>query len=132
MFDHAGNLQAGTQIPAGGVRPSETREEAVMREVHEETGLQELCLRAQLVTDDQPHPLTGQPRSTTYFEIDADTETPDSWKHLVRGDDADDGLIFLCRFVSLPLSRPLADHQDAWLKLIESGFATSVDQEAVD
>jgi ADP-ribose pyrophosphatase YjhB (NUDIX family) len=87
-----------------------------MREVREETGLAKgLRLRAQLVTEDKPHPLTEQPRSTTFFVIDATTETPDTWEHLVRGDDADDGLVFACRFVALPLRRSLADRQDAWL-----------------
>jgi ADP-ribose pyrophosphatase YjhB (NUDIX family)/RimJ/RimL family protein N-acetyltransferase len=130
VFEQAGHPQAGTQIPAGGVRPDETLEEAVMREVREETGLEGLRLRAQLVTEDKPHPLTGEPRSTTFFVIDVNTETPDTWEHLVRGEDADDGLIFVCRFVSLPLRRPLADHQDAWLKLIDTDFATSDDQGA--
>lgn len=127
VFDQAANPQAGTQIPAGGVRRSETCEEAVIREVQEETGLTQMCLRAQLVTVDQPHPLTGQSRSTTFFVLDVDTDTPDTWEHLVRGGDADDGLVFLCRFVPLPLRQPLADHQDAWLKLIDKHFATSVD-----
>ncbi len=101
-----------------------------MREVREETGLESLRLRTQLVTDDKPHTLTGQPRSTTFFVIDVNTKTADAWEHLVRGDDADDGLIFICRFVSLPLRRPLADHQDAWLNLIDPGFVTTAAQGA--
>jgi len=124
VFDQAGHPDAGTQIPAGGVQPHETREDAVIREVREETGLERLRLRTQLVTHDKPHPLTGQPRSTTFFVIDAKTETADTWQHLVRGDDADDGLIFICRFAPLPLRQPLADHQDAWLDLIDPEFAT--------
>lgn len=43
VFNQAGNPQAGTQIPAGGVRRSETPDEAVMREVQEETGLTQVC-----------------------------------------------------------------------------------------
>ncbi|MEE6164181.1 MULTISPECIES: NUDIX hydrolase [unclassified Mycolicibacterium] len=125
VFDQARHPQAGTQIPAGGVQPHETPEEAVVREVREETGLEGLRIRAHLVTDDQPHPLTGQPRSTTFFVIDVDTETPDTWEHMVHGDDADEGLVFVCRFVSLPLRQSLADHQDAWLELIDSSFTTS-------
>jgi hypothetical protein len=64
--------------------------------------------------------------------VDVDTDTPDTWRHRVHGDDADDGLIFLCRFVPLPLRKPLADHQDAWLKLVDPDFAASVDQEACE
>ncbi len=77
------------------------------------------------MTEDRPHPLTGQPRRTTYFTIDVDSATPDEWEHVVRGDDADDGLIVICRFVPLPLSQSLADHQDAWLELIDKRFATT-------
>lgn len=130
VFEQAGRPHAGRQIPAGGVHMRETLEEAVLREVREETGLKDVRLRAQLVTEDKPHPLTGQPRSTTYFAIDANTETPDAWGHIVRGDGTDDGLVFLCRFVPLPLRRSLADHQDAWLELIDAGFATTDDHGA--
>ncbi|MDV3126047.1 hypothetical protein M1247_14055 [Mycobacterium sp. 21AC1] len=52
-------------------------------------------------------------------------ETADRWEHLVRGDDADDGLVIYCRFVSLPLLRSLADDQDTWLGLIDDRFATT-------
>lgn len=124
VFEQAGRPQAGRQIPAGGVHFSETLEEAVLREVHEETGLKGLSLRTKLVTQDKPHPLTGQPRSTTFFVIDVDAETPDTWEHIVRGDDSDHGMVFVCRFVSLPLFRSLADDQDAWLELIDNRFAT--------
>lgn len=130
VFEQAGRPQAGRQIPAGGVHLDEPLEEAVLREVREETGLTSLCLRAQLVTEDKRHPVTGQPRRTTFFVIDVHGETPDMWEHLVRGDDADNGLVFVCRFVPLPLRRPLADHQDAWLELIDNSFAISDDRGA--
>jgi 8-oxo-dGTP pyrophosphatase MutT (NUDIX family) len=125
IFEQAACSQAGRQIPAGGVHFNETPEEAVLREVHEETGLTGLRLREQLVTEDRAHPLTGQPRRTTYFTIEVDSATPDAWEHVVRGDDADDGLIFICRFVPLPLGQSLADHQDAWLELIDKRFVTT-------
>ena len=47
-----------------------------MREVQEETELTQVCLRAQLVTVDQPHPLTGQSRSTTFFAMDVNAAPP--------------------------------------------------------
>ncbi len=77
---HHRGSKAGAQVPAGGVRSSETLEEAVLREVYEETGLKlnGLRLRTQLLTEDKPHPLTGQPRSTTFFVIGAVLRRPRS------------------------------------------------------
>jgi len=124
VFEHAGLPEAGVQIPAGGVLPDEPTTLAVLREVFEETGLFELTIRAQLHTEHKPHPTTGMPRATTFFAVDALRWTPDKWTHSVRGDDADAGLTLNCRFVRLPLERPLADDQDAGLGLIDAGFTT--------
>ncbi|SEA57855.1 NUDIX domain-containing protein [Mycobacterium sp. 283mftsu] len=116
--------EAGVQIPAGGVRTGETPEQAVLREVGEETGLVGLRLRAQLQTENKPHPVTGQLRMTTFFVIDVPHQTPDAWSHSVLGLDADAGMTFNCRFVALPLQRPLADDQDAGLGLIDPDLMT--------
>ncbi|MFF4084169.1 hypothetical protein ACFYZN_32920 [Streptomyces sp. NPDC001777] len=40
-------------------------------------------------------------------------KTADAWNHRLGGDGADAGLTFACRFLPLPLERPLADEQDA-------------------
>ncbi|WP_193045388.1 NUDIX hydrolase [Mycolicibacterium baixiangningiae] len=125
VFEQAGRPHAGRQVPAGGVHPDETSEDAVLREVREETGLTALSVRVQLVVEDKLHPLTGYPRSTAFFVIDVVTETRDRWEHRVRGGDSDDGLVFDCRFVPLPLDRSLADEQDTWLGLIDHRFATT-------
>jgi 8-oxo-dGTP pyrophosphatase MutT (NUDIX family) len=52
VFDHIGIPDAGTQIPAGGVRPGETLHDAVLREVAEETGLTDTA-------DGWQHTVTG-------------------------------------------------------------------------
>lgn len=39
VFAHADFPDAGIQVPAGGVEPGETLEEAVVREIWEETGI---------------------------------------------------------------------------------------------
>ncbi len=119
VFEQAGEPHAGTQIPGGGVRPGEPLDEAVLREVSEETGLAGLRLRAQLVTDDKPHPTTGAPRSTTFFVVDAPPDSPDAWAHSVGGEDVDADMTFLCRWMALPLRLPLTDSQDAWLGMID-------------
>lgn len=124
MFDHVGMPDAGTQIPAGGVKPGEGTEEAVLREVAEETGLLTAAVVRPIAMEDKPHPGTGQPRRTTFFLLRVPAGTSDAWVHHVRGDGADAGLTFACRFVALPLDRPLADAQDAWLGEVDPGFTT--------
>ncbi|MCX4736709.1 NUDIX domain-containing protein [Streptomyces sp. NBC_01363] len=107
VFDHIGMPAAGTQVPAGGVEPDEETEHAVLREVAEETGLSSATVVRRIAVEDKPHPDTGQPRRTTFFFL---------------RDDA--GLTFACRFLPLPLRRPLADEQDAWLGHIDPLWTT--------
>jgi len=127
VFDHAGMPQAGTQVPAGGVHPGERLEQAVLREVTEETGLCTASVVQRLVVEEKPHPDTRRPRRTTYFHLQAPATTADAWNHTVRGDGDDHGLTFSCRFSPLPLSRPLADDQDAWLGRIDPRWTTLAD-----
>jgi ADP-ribose pyrophosphatase YjhB (NUDIX family) len=123
VFDHVGMPQAGTQVPAGGVHPEEEAEQAVLREVFEETGLRTVSVVRQLVVDIKPHPDTRQPRKTTYFHLHAPATTADAWSHTVSGDGDDTGLTFACHFLPLPLTQPLADDQDTWLGHIDPRWA---------
>ncbi|WP_314171647.1 NUDIX hydrolase [Streptomyces winkii] len=124
VFDHLGMPEAGTQIPAGGVGTSEEPDRAVLREVAEETGLTAVTVARPVAVEDRPHPATGLPRRTTYFLLGAPAGGLHAWHHTVRGDGDDSGLTFACRFVPLPLARPLADGQDAWLGRIDPLWAT--------
>ncbi|WP_141578554.1 NUDIX domain-containing protein [Actinomadura sp. WMMA1423] len=125
VFDHVGMPQAGTQVPAGGVRPDEDLVQAVLREVLEETGLHTASVIKQISVDTRPDPETMRPRKTTYFHLRAPAATPDAWTHVVRGEGGDTGLTFACRFLPLPLERPLADEQDAWLGHIDPRWTTT-------
>ncbi|WP_443333840.1 NUDIX domain-containing protein [Streptomyces sp. CB02488] len=124
VFDHVGMPEAGTQVPAGGVEPGEEPEEAVLREVAEETGLLTVAVVRQIAVEDKPHPDTGQARRTSFFLLQVPAETPDAWEHYVNGDGDDAGLTFTCRFLPLPLKEPLADDQDAWLGHIDPRWTT--------
>ncbi|MFI0366663.1 NUDIX domain-containing protein [Actinomadura sp. 1N219] len=124
VFDHVGRPEAGTQVPAGGVRPGEALEEAVLRELTEETGLFTASVVRQVALEDKPHPDTGQPRRTAFFHLRVPVGTAGAWIHTVRGEGADAGMTFACRFLTLPLEKPLADGQDAWLSHIEPHWAT--------
>ncbi|MEG9513943.1 NUDIX domain-containing protein [Saccharopolyspora indica] len=119
MFDHLDAPEAGTQVPAGGVRAGELLTAAASREVAEETGA-EVELGQALAVQQRPHPHTGEPRVTVFFHART-SEVRDGWVHEVASGDGDDGMVFRCRFV--PLARPgeLADHQGEFLHLIERG-----------
>ncbi|MFJ3086718.1 NUDIX domain-containing protein [Streptomyces sp. NPDC086838] len=125
VFDHVGMPEAGTQVPAGGVEAGEALDDAVLREVAEESGLLTARLVRQIAVEDKPHPDTGQPRRTTFFYLQAPDDTPDAWVHDVHGDGDDSGLTFACGFLPLPLERPLADDQDVWLDRIDADWLTA-------
>ncbi|GLY76190.1 hypothetical protein Airi01_044570 [Actinoallomurus iriomotensis] len=124
VFDHVGMPQAGTQVPAGGVRSGEDLQHAVLREVAEETGLLTASVVRRVTVEDRPHPDTRRPRRTTYFQLQAPPATADAWNHTVYGDGDDVGLTFACRFLPLPLKRPLADDQDLWLGHVDPRWTT--------
>ncbi|MEV4876608.1 NUDIX hydrolase [Streptomyces cyaneofuscatus] len=123
VFDHLDAPGAGTQVPAGGVGAGEAPVRAVLREVAEETGLTGSTVVRRLAVEDRRHPVTGQPRRTTFFLLDAPPDAPEAWEHRVGGDGTDAGMRFACRFVPLPLAQPLADAQDAWLGLVDPRWA---------
>jgi 8-oxo-dGTP pyrophosphatase MutT (NUDIX family) len=113
VFDHRDFPAAGTQVPAGTVEDDEAPADAVVREVHEETGLDARVVR-ELGTLDAIAP-KGEPRRNHYFELATD-DTRDEWEHVVHGGGGDDGLVFVCRFVPLSPSRELmadADYLEA-------------------
>ncbi|MFE7398991.1 NUDIX domain-containing protein [Streptomyces sp. NPDC057557] len=124
VFDHIGMPEAGTQVPAGGAESGERLEEAVLREVAEETGLLTATVVRQIAVENKPHPDTGQPRRTSFFFLQAPADTSDAWDHQVNSDGDDAGLTFACRFLPLPLEQPLADDQDAWLGHIDPRWTT--------
>ena len=110
-----GRPAAGLQVPTGGVLAGEPLEEAVRREVAEETGLTDVTVRTSLGVSRRPHPQTGAARVTAFYY--ATTGDPrDGWEHAVSGDGEDRALRFDCYF--LPLSQvagSLADRQDEFI-----------------
>jgi 8-oxo-dGTP pyrophosphatase MutT (NUDIX family) len=101
VFDHRDHPEAGTQVPAGGILSGEALEEAVIREVREETGLD---LRdAPVLLGIHGH-LDGLGRRALsfFFRVDAPDDAADAWEHTVVGEGDDAGLVFRCRFDSTP------------------------------
>lgn len=105
VLEHTGEyLDAGVQVPAGGVEPGEEPSTAAVRELFEETGLRSaapaIYLESHLwTTEDAPS------RIRHYYWVSVPSETPDAWSHLVSAGDEDRGMTFRLRF------RPLTDPQ---------------------
>ncbi|HET7046451.1 MAG TPA: NUDIX domain-containing protein [Gaiellaceae bacterium] len=121
VFDHRDHPEAGTQIPAGGVRDGETLVDAARREVHEETGVWTLAEPVALGTHEHVDGL-GRPATTHYFRIEAPPDHPASWEHLVEGDGDDAGLVFRCRFDLAPA----LSHEQAIFRPLGRGRAAAV------
>jgi 8-oxo-dGTP diphosphatase len=94
VFDHRDYPEAGTQVPAGRVDPGETLEQCLLRELHEEAGIEEARVVREL----------GRPTWPAKYENHAfevhitGAEPADTWDHVVHGDGDDAGLVFRYRW----------------------------------
>jgi 8-oxo-dGTP pyrophosphatase MutT (NUDIX family) len=123
VFAHPYHPEAGIQVPAGTVEPGEPIEAAVLREAREETGLEELEIRAYLGA--QVHDLAAYGRSGLlrrhFFHLVFHGEAPSRWTHFEMhpSEGAPDPIEFELYWVQLPSEVPnLAGQQDELLHLV--------------
>ena len=115
VFDHEGIPGAGTHVPAGGIRPIESRREAALREVKDGTGLDAVRVVAELGIIQSPHPESGQSRQTSYWVLEAAEDLPSEWRHVMASAREDGSRVSLCRWSPLPLEVALVDEQGSLL-----------------
>ena len=99
IFAHKNHPEAPVQIPGGTIESGETPREAVIREVREETGLEEFEIKTKLGTATYFKEATKQEIKRHFYLIRVAEMTKDNWKHRVNGSGEDKGLIFCFRWV---------------------------------
>ena len=99
MFDHIDVAAAGTQVPAGGIKPGESPEAAVVRELAEEAGVTTARLVRKLgeawwQTEPENVPAGLEEQVHHSFHLHVDDPGPDTYDW----DDYDGGTAVVHRF----------------------------------
>jgi 8-oxo-dGTP pyrophosphatase MutT (NUDIX family) len=94
LFRHVDYQNVSVQIPGGGVDAGETLEEALHREIYEESGLLNLPIVRKLGALDRCWLDTKNTARRHYYLLEAPSSTRDRWEHIVHGAGADKGLRF--------------------------------------
>lgn len=81
VFTHRDVPEAGVQVPAGTVEDGETLDTAVLREVHEETGLPPTALRIASYLGYRPWQAGPYCHDRHFFHLVLTGAAPDTWIH---------------------------------------------------
>jgi len=116
VFEHLQYPEIGIQVPAGRLDPGEELEPALLREIAEESGLENVrVLRA--LEDFEEH---YESRYENHgFHLVADEDLPDEWDHVVYGDGDDAGLTFRYRWVPIEPELHLFERPQPLLKKLK-------------
>ena len=117
VFDHRHSPKAGSQVPAGTVEAGEPLEDALWREVEEESGLVRAQLR--LIAKLAEYENNGGAIRRHVFHLAVDAPVPDVWTKVVTGAGSDKGLVFDYHWIDLAKGLELAGNQHAWLDRIQ-------------
>jgi len=95
VFDHdKEHSEAGTQVPAGTVDPQEDFEKALLREVAEEAGIQNLKVIGKVDQYTFFREIHQCFNRRHVFHLKSAQSLPDTWTHTVTGDGIDQNLNF--------------------------------------
>ena len=96
---------AGIQVPAGTVNEGESLEQAVLREVEEESGLTDLTVLEEVAIEEYLHEQKRQLQNRHFFHLKLpdQAQVKDTWEFTVSSGTNDSGLVFI--FYWLPLDQ---------------------------
>lgn len=110
----------GLQIPKGTVEPGEEPQEAVYREIVEESGLAAVEGARHLVTDVWQRRVAPPKRYVRNFYHVPVHEPRDEWTHVVTGTGEEAGAEFEFEWVSLPTTASFALSLDDYLPTLRA------------
>ena len=117
VFEHRDYPDSGVQVPAGTVEEGESLENALAREVLEETGRDDFRPLLLIAHYEWVHPRTCNIHERHVFHLEAPPNVPDEWEWLETSGGTvsdEDGYVFLYRWVPLDqvpvLAGDLGDH----------------------
>lgn len=103
-------MQREVQVPKGTMEPDETPEQAVLREVFEESGPQNISIVEKLgitsCTVKSGALMNGlsEAQQHHFFLLKPNDELPDTWSHHVTGSGLDGGMQFNYRWITIESS----------------------------
>ena len=124
VFRHQDNPEAGIQVPAGTVEPGEGIEDALYREIEEESGIQrkELRLVKHLKTYLYYAEYKQQYHERHVYQLELMEDYPSYWEHTIQSSGEDLGLVFEYFWIPVQTAE-LAGGQGDGLDLCSSGMS---------
>ena len=121
VFEHESIPEAGIQVPAGTVDKDELLEEAILREVEEEVGLQDVKIKCKLISLNYFHKKRKKYHQRNYFWLETKEHLPDIFTHKVTAGEEDKNMKFKFFWISIAeAEKNLADDQGQALGLLQS------------
>lgn len=116
VFEHKDFPEAGFQIPAGTVDPEEIPEQAVLREILEESGLAFTHCGRRIGRFEWFHQDRNELHFRNVFQLTGTAQMKDEWLHIVSGKGGDENLVFRYRWIPIQKAQEiLAADQGAYL-----------------
>lgn len=116
VFEDPKHPRIGIQVPAGRLDPDESLEQGMLREIAEETGLGQVRVARRLPGFEEHYPSKYDNHA---FQLVLETDAPDEWEHVVRGEGDDAGLVFRFRWIPVATAPPLFGRRHPLLERLD-------------